>query len=88
MKLPEGPVVNPKSRTTLFKFAGTFPKFASEKLKVELKVGACDPVKPLRPLALALPVGGKSNPIPVIVDVDPGLVMADVFVMVNVKVFV
>jgi hypothetical protein len=84
----EGPVVKPKSSTTEFKPAGTFPKSASENVKVEPRLGACDPVKPLRPLALALPVGGKSNPIPVIVDVDPGVVMADVFVTVNVKVFV
>jgi hypothetical protein len=57
-------------------------------LKVELKLGAWLPVKPLRPLALALPVGGKSYPIPVMVDVDPGVVMADVLVIVNVKVLV
>ena len=39
-KLPEGPVVKPKSSTTLLKPAGTFPKSASEKLKVEVRLGA------------------------------------------------
>ena len=41
LKLPEGPVVKPKSSTTLLKPAGTFPKAPSEKLKVEDKLGAC-----------------------------------------------
>ena len=45
-------------------------------------------MKPFSPEALALPVGGKSNPIPVIVEVDPGNVMAEVFVMVKVNVLV
>ncbi len=45
-------------------------------------------MKPFRPLALALPVGGKSKPIPVMVDVDPGVEIADVLVIVNVRVFV
>jgi len=88
LKLPEGPVVKPKSNTTLLKPAGTLPRSASEKLKVEDKLGACEPVKPFSPDALALPSGGKSNPIPVIVDVDPGDVIADVFVMVKVNVLV
>ena len=86
-KLPEGPVVKPKSSTTLLN-PGTVPRSASEKLKVELRLGACAPVNPLRPEALALPSGGKSYPMPVIVDVDPGNVMFDVFVMVKVRVFV
>jgi hypothetical protein len=46
------------------------------------------PVKPFNPEALALPVGGKSKPIPVIVEVEPGWVMAEVFVMVKVNVLV
>jgi hypothetical protein len=45
-------------------------------------------VKPFNPEALAFPSGGKSKPMPVIVDVDPGWVIADVFVIVKVKVFV
>lgn len=87
LKLPEGPVVKPKSSTTLLK-PGTLPRSPSEKTKFELRLGACWPVNPLRPEALALPSGGRSYPMPVIVDVDPGNVMADVFVMVKVKVFV
>jgi hypothetical protein len=57
-------------------------------LKVDDRLGACIPVKPFNPEALALPSGGKSNPMPVIVDVEPGLVIAEVFVIVKVKVFV
>ena len=87
-KLPEGPVVKPKSSTTLLKPAGRFPKSPSEKVKFDDRLGACMPVKPFSPEALALPSGGKSKPMPVIVDVDPGCVMADVFVIVKVKVFV
>jgi hypothetical protein len=45
-------------------------------------------VKPFNPLALAFPSGGRSKPIPVIVEVDPGCVMWDVFVIVKVKVLV
>ena len=88
LKLLEGPVVKPKSRTMLLKPAGTAPKSASEKVKLEDRLGACVPVKPFNPEALALPSGGKSKPMPVIVDVDPGWVIADVFVIVKVKVFV
>ena len=88
LKLPEGPVVKPKSRTTLLKPAGTFPKFPSEKSKLEDRLGACVPVKPFNPEALAFPSGGKSKPMPVMVDVEPGWVIADVFVIVKVKVFV
>src|SRR5262245_9742673 len=83
-KLPEGPVVNPKSSTTLLKPAGTLPRFPSEKSNVDERLGACRPVNPLRPEALALPSGGKSKPIPVMVAVDPGDVMADVSAIVNV----
>ena len=82
LKLPEGPVVKAKSSTVELK-PGTLPTFASEKLKVEDKLGACEPVKPFNPEALALPPGGKSNPIPVIVEVDPGEVMFEVFVTVG-----
>src|SRR5215207_5568304 len=46
------------------------------------------PVKPLSPEGLALPAGGKSKPMPVIVEVDPGCVIPEVFVTVKVKVFV
>jgi hypothetical protein len=46
------------------------------------------PVKPFNPDALAFPAGGRSKPIPVIVEVEPGWVIADVFVIVKVKVFV
>jgi len=88
LKLPEGPVVKPKSSTTLLKPAGTLPKSPSEKVKFEVRLGACIPVKPFSPEALALPSGGKSYPMPVIVDVEPGDVMADVFVMVKVNVLV
>ncbi|HEV2834986.1 MAG TPA: hypothetical protein VGW58_06700 [Pyrinomonadaceae bacterium] len=87
-KFPEGPVRKAKSSTTLLNPAGRFPTSASEKVKLELRLGACDPEKPFKPDALAFPVGGKSKPMPVIVDVDPGVVIADVLVMVNVKVLV
>jgi hypothetical protein len=87
-KVPAGPVVNPKSSTTLLKPAGTLPKSASEKLKVDDRLGACCPVNPFSPEELALPRGGKSYPMPVIVDVDPGDVMFEVFVTVKVKVLV
>src|SRR5205085_10097236 len=70
-KLPDGPVVKPKSSTTLLNPAGTLPRAASEKSKVEVKLGACEPVNPFRPDELALPSGGRSNPIAVIVEVDP-----------------
>jgi len=59
-KVPAGPVVNPKSSTTLLKPAGTLPRSASEKLKVDDRLGACVPVKPFNPDALAFPSGGKS----------------------------
>jgi hypothetical protein len=45
-------------------------------------------VKPLSPEGLAFPNGGKSKPIPVIVEVDPGVVIAEVFVIVKVRVLV
>src|ERR1051325_465293 len=60
VKVPEGPVVKPKSRTTLLKPAGTFPRSASEKLKFDDRLGACMPVKPFNPEALAFPSCGKS----------------------------
>ena len=82
MKLPELPVMKPKSSTAELN-PGTVPRAASEKVKFADKLGACMPVKPFSPEALALPKGGKSNPIPVIVEV-PG----DVFVTVKVKVLV
>jgi hypothetical protein len=41
------------------------------------------PVKPFRPLPLALPAGGKSNPMPVILASN-----GEVLLMVKVKVFV
>src|SRR5215217_7716812 len=88
LKLPELPVKNPKSSTALLKPCGTLPRAASEKTKVAERLGACMPVKPFNPEALALPSGGKSKPMPVIVEVDPGCVIAEVFVMVKVKVFV
>lgn len=88
LKLPLGPVVNPKSSTTLLNPCGTLPRSASEKVKLDKRLGAWLPVKPLRPEPLALPTGGRSKPIPVMVEVDPGCVMADVFVIVNVNVFV
>ena len=87
-KLPEGPVVKPKSSTTLVKPSGTFPRAPSEKSKVDPRLGACEPVNPLRPELLALPTGGKSKPMPVMVEVDPGEVMFDVLVMVKVSVLV
>ena len=87
-KFPEGPVVKPKSSTTLLKLAGTFPRSPSEKSNVEDKLGACIPVNPISPDALAFPSGGKSYPILVMVDVDPGCVMAEVLVIVKVKVLV
>jgi hypothetical protein len=59
LKVPELPVINPKSRTALLK-RGTVPRSASEKVKLDDRLGACDPVNPLSPEALALPVGGKS----------------------------
>jgi hypothetical protein len=85
LKLP--PVKKPKSSTALLK-PGTLPSTPSEKLKVEDRLGACMPLKPFRPDALALPAGGRSNPIPEIVEVEPGIVIADVFVSVNVNVLV
>jgi hypothetical protein len=88
LKLPEGPVMNAKSRTTELNPAGTLPTSPSENVKFELKLGACIPVNPFNPEALALPIGGKSKPMPVIVDVDPGCVIAEVLVIVNVNVFV
>jgi hypothetical protein len=87
LKLPEFPVMKAKSSTAELK-PGTVPRAASEKVKLEDKLGACIPVKPFNPEALALPIGGKSYPIPVIVEVDPGDVMFEVFVIVKVKVFV
>jgi hypothetical protein len=57
-------------------------------VKFEDRLGAWLPVKPFNPEALALPTGGKSKPIPVIVEVDPGVVMAEVFVIVKVNVLV
>jgi len=88
LKFPELPVRNAKSNTAELKPCGTFPTSASEKMKFADKLGACMPVKLFSPEALALPSGGKSKPMLVIVEVDPGGVMADVFVMVKVKVFV
>src|SRR5215216_6561847 len=88
LKFPDGPVRNAKSSTAELKPCDTFPTSPSEKVKFADRLGACMPVKPFSPEALALPSGGKSKPIPVIVDVDPGCVMADVFVIVKVKVFV
>jgi hypothetical protein len=81
-------VVKPKSSTTLLNPAGTFPRSASEKSKVDERLGACVPVNPLSPELLALPSGGKSKPMLVIVEVDPGDVRADVLVIVNVSVLV
>src|SRR5687767_3855463 len=82
------PVTNPKSSTALLKPCGTLPRSASENVKFDDRLGACMPVKPFNPEALALPIGGKSKPIPVIVEVEPGWVMAEVFVMVKVNVLV
>jgi hypothetical protein len=87
-KLPDGPVMKAKSSTVVLKPSGTLPTSPSEKVKFEDRLGACIPVKPFNPEALALPPGGKSNPIPVIVDVDPGDVIAEVFVIVKVNVLV
>jgi hypothetical protein len=87
-KLPLFPVMNPKSSTAELKPCGTFPRSASEKMKFDDRLGACEPVKPFSPEALAFPRGGRSKPIPVMVEVEPGCVMADVFVMVKVNVFV
>jgi hypothetical protein len=81
------PVRKPKSRTT-DGAPGTAPRTPSPKVKVELRLGACCPVNPLSPEGLAFPIGGKSKPNAVIVDVEPGSVIADVFVAVKVKVFV
>src|SRR6185436_6693815 len=81
LKLPLGPVVNPKSSTTLLNPSGRLPTSPSEKMKLDVKLGAWEPVKPLRPEALALPSGGRSKPIPVMVEVEPGCVIADVFVI-------
>ena len=64
--------MNPKSSTTELKPWDTFPRSPSENVKFELKLGACIPVKPFRPEALALPSGGKSKPMPVMVEVEPG----------------
>src|SRR5688572_9130103 len=88
LKFPELPVMKPKSSTTVPNPCGTFPRSASEKVKFEDRLGACEPVKPLSPEALALPTGGKSKPMPVMVEVEPGCVMADVLVIVKVKVLV
>ena len=65
-----------------------FPRSPSENVKVDERLGACKPVNPFSPDELAFPTGGKSKPILVMVDVDPGCVMADVLVMVNVNVLV
>ena len=88
LKFPELPVRNPKSSTALLNPCGTLPRAASENVKVDDRLGACVPVKPFNPEALAFPSGGKSKPIPVIVEVDPGCVIAEVFVIVKVNVFV
>src|SRR5688572_28358565 len=88
LKLPELPVRNAKSNTVELKPCGTFPTSASENPKFADMLGACMPVKPFSPEPLALPAGGKSKPMLVIVEVDPGKVIADVFVIVKVKVFV
>ena len=88
LKLLEGPVVKPKSSTTLLSATGTFPRSASEKLKLDERVGAWDPVKPFKPEAFAFPTGGRSKPIPVMVAVEPGCVIAEVLVIVKVNVLV
>src|SRR5688500_12344474 len=67
---------------------GTVPSAASVKVKVDVRLGACTPVKPSRPEGLALPLGGKSKPIAVMVEVEPGVVIAEVFVIVKVNVLV
>ena len=64
------------------------PAAASVNTKFADRLGACIPVNPFSPEALAFPNGGKSKPIPVIVEVDPGVVMAEVLVIVKVNVFV
>jgi hypothetical protein len=87
-KVPDAPVRNAKSNTALLNPCDTLPTSASEKTKLADRLGACIPVKPFSPEALALPNGGKSKPIPVIVEVDPGCVMAEVFVIVKVNVLV
>jgi hypothetical protein len=87
-KVPDGPVRNAKSSTDELKPCETLPTSASEKVKLAVRLGACMPVKPFKPEALALPTGGKSKPMLVIVEVDPGCVIFDVFVTVKVKVLV
>jgi hypothetical protein len=57
-------------------------------VKLAVRLGACIPEKPFNPEALAFPNGGKSKPMPVIVDVEPGCVICEVFVIVKVKVLV
>lgn len=87
--MPELPVMKPKSSTAVAPNpCGTFPRSASEKVNDELRLGACIPVKPFSPEGLALPSGGKSKPMAVMVEVEPGNVIWDVFVMVNVSVLV
>jgi hypothetical protein len=88
LKLPEGPVVKPKSSTLELNPEGTFPRFASEKSKVDERLGACDPLKPFNPEALAFPTGARSKPTPVMVAVEPGCVIAEVLVSVNMNVLV
>src|SRR5688572_16233986 len=65
------PVMNPKSSTAALNPCGTLPRSASENVKFPPNPEA-DPEKPFKPEALALPSGGKSKPMPVIVEVDPG----------------
>jgi len=80
-----------KSRTTgggLPNPCGTVPSAASLNVKLDVMLGAWDPVNPLRPEGLAFPRGGKSKPIAVMVEVDPGCAIAEVLVIVNVNVFV
>jgi hypothetical protein len=57
-------------------------------VKLAVRLGACIPEKPFNPEALAFPNGGKSKPMPVIVEVEPGCVICEVFVIVKVKVLV
>src|SRR5215207_7616939 len=83
-----GPVRNAKSSTKLFNPTATLPTSASEKVKVDDALAAWLPVNPLSPEPLAFPLGGRSKPMPVIVEVELGCVMADVLVMVKVRVFV
>src|SRR5919106_2868510 len=87
-KFPEFPERNANSSTALLNPCGTLPTSASENVKLEDRLAACIPVKPFNPDALAFPSGGRSKPIPVIVEVDPGVVMAEVFVIVKVRVLV